>query len=107
MSQGSMVIKDGVRVVQGTPDAPLRGPALFLQIRRVVASGQPPRMTASLSTARPSSAGYVIKDLIDDMELGPKEALEKAIAIAKRGGVEEIYVNADLSKLPRRASASG
>ncbi|HEX6995287.1 MAG TPA: hypothetical protein VF339_14200 [Gammaproteobacteria bacterium] len=107
MSQGSMVIKDGVRVVQGTPDAPLKGPALFLRIRRVADSGRPPRMTASLATARPGPAGYVIKDLIDDMELGPKEALEKAIAIAKRGGVAEIYVNADLSKLPGRIAASG
>lgn len=107
MSQGSIVIKDGVRVVQGTPEAPLRGPALFLKIRRVTDSGRPPRMKASLATARPSRAGYVIKDLIDDMELGPKEALEKAIAIAKRGGVAEIYVNADLSKLPGPASASG
>lgn len=103
MSQGSMVMKEGVRVVQGTPDAPLRGPALFLRIRRVAVPGKPPRTTASLSTARPGHAGYVIKTLIDDMELGPKEALEKAIAIAKRGDVAEVYINADLSKLPGAA----
>src|SRR5690606_35208579 len=107
MSQGSMVMKEGVRVVQGTPEAPLRGPALFLRIRRIAVPGKPPRTTASLATARPGHAGYVIKDLIDDMELEPKEALAKAIAIAKRGGVEEIYVNADLTKLPGRRAASG
>lgn len=109
MSQGSMVIKEGVRVVQGTPDAPLQGPALFLKIRRIPVPGKPPRTTASLATARLGYAGYVIKDLIEDMELEPKEALAKAIAIAKRGGVGEIYVNADLSKLPglKPASARG
>ena len=106
MSQGSIVIKDGVRVAHGTPEAPLRGPALFLTIHRVADAGRPPRMKASLASARPTRTGYVIKDLIDDMELGPQEALEKAVAIAKRGGVAEVYVNADLSKLPGPGSAS-
>src|SRR5690606_9016993 len=75
MSQGSMVIREGVRVVQGTPAAPLEGPALFLKFRRVVVAGKPTRMKATLSSARPNHNGYVIKDLIEDMELGPKEAL--------------------------------
>ena len=87
-----------------TPSAPLRGPALFLRIRRIPVAGKSPRTTASLATARPGSQGYVIKHLIDDMELEPKQALEKAIAIAKRGGVDEIYVNADLTKLPDRGA---
>jgi hypothetical protein len=102
-----MVIKDGVRIVQGTPAAPLTGPALFLNLLRVSAPGRPPRTTASLAMARPRRSGYVIKELIPDLELNPKEALDKAIAIAKRGDVPEIYLNADLSKLPlpQRASA--
>jgi hypothetical protein len=104
MSQDSMVIKEGVRIVKGTPSAPLESPALFLRIRRVPVAGKPSRTTASLATARPASQGYVIKQLIDDMELEPKQALEKAIAIAKRGGVDQIYVNADLTKLPNRGA---
>ena len=100
MSQASMVIKEGVRIFRGTPSAPLRGPALFLRIRRLSAAGKPSRTAASLATARPGPQGYVVKQLIDDMELEPQQALEKAIAIAKRGGVEEIYVNADMTKLP-------
>ena len=102
-----MVIKEGVRIIRGTPSAPLQRQALFLRIRRIPVPGKPSRTTASLATARPVPQGYVIKDLIDDMELEPKEALEKAIAIAKRGGVEEIYVNADLRKLPGRRAAAG
>jgi hypothetical protein len=50
--------------------------------------------------ARPNSSGYVIKELIPDMELEPQEALDKAVAIAKRGEVLEIYINADLNQLP-------
>src|SRR5690606_1162721 len=102
MSQDSVVMKDGVRIVRGTPSAPLQGPALFLRILRVPIAGKPPRTVASLATARPGPQGYVIKQLIDDMELEPKRALEKAVAIAKRGGVDEIYINADLTKLPSR-----
>jgi hypothetical protein len=54
--------------------------------------------------ARPSAKGYVIKELIPDMELAPQAALDKAVAIAKRGEVAEIYVNADLEQLPRTAA---
>jgi hypothetical protein len=54
--------------------------------------------------ARPNSGGYVIKELIPDMELEPQEALDKAVAIAKRGEVREIYINADLNRLPSVAA---
>ncbi|HEX7080527.1 MAG TPA: hypothetical protein VF329_05895 [Gammaproteobacteria bacterium] len=101
MPQGSMVMKDGVRVIQGTPTSPLKGPALFLRLWRVAPPGEKPRTLASLAMARPARTGYIVKDLIADMELGPKEALDKAVAIAKRGDVSEVYVNADLSKLPK------
>lgn len=102
-----VMVKEGVRVVQGTPTAPLQRPALFLRLRRIAVPGQQPRTTASLTTARPGAAGYVIKVLIDDMELAPKDALDKAVAIAKRGGVGEIYINADLAKLPSALAAAG
>jgi hypothetical protein len=42
------------------------------------------------------------------MELGPQAALDKAIAIAKRGDVAVVYLNADLDKIPKQAAtASG
>lgn len=101
-----MVIKEGVRIVQGTPAAPLQKPALFLSVRRHTAPGTPARTTASLSMARPGRSGYVIKELLADLELDPKAAVEKAVAIAKRGDVEVIYLNADLSKLPLMTAAA-
>jgi len=100
MPQGSIVNRDGVRVIQGTPTSPLQAPTLFLRLWRIAPPGEKPRTLAALAMARPARSGYVVKDLIADMELGPKEALDKAVAIAKRGDVAEIYVNADLSKLP-------
>jgi len=106
MSRASTVIKEGVRIIQGTPAAPLQKPTLFLSVRRHSVPGQPTRTTASLSMARPGRAGYVIKELIADLELDPKAAVEKAVAIARRGDVEEIYLNADLSKLPFVKSAA-
>jgi hypothetical protein len=108
MSRGSKVRKSGVRVIQGTPTAPLQRPTLFLRLWRSVSADGPARTLASLSMARPGQDGYVVKPLLSDMELGPKEALEKAVAIAKRGDVAEVYVNADMSKLPggRLAEAS-
>ena len=54
--------------------------------------------------ARPGPQGYVVKELIPDMDLEPQAALDKAVAIAKRGGVGEIYLNADLARLPRTAT---
>ena len=100
MPQGSKVTKDGVRVIQGTPTAPLQRPALFLRLWRVAPPNGPPRTLAALAMARRTHEGYVIKNLIADMELEPKEAVDKAVAIARRGDVAEVYVNPDLSKLP-------
>ena len=103
MPQGSIVNRDGVRVIQGTPTSPLQAPTLFLRLWRIAPPGEKPRTLAALAMARPARSGYVVKDLIADMELGPKEALDKAVAIAKRGDVAEVYVNADLAKLPRHS----
>ena len=100
MSQGSSVVKEGVRIVQGTPTKALQGPTLFLRLLRVNSPGKEQRTIASLAMARPHGRDYVIKELIPDMELDPKAALDKAIAIAKRGDVEELYLNADLEALP-------
>jgi hypothetical protein len=99
-------MKDGVRVVQGTPQAPLHRPTLFLRVVRIAEPGKKPRTLASLSMARPGPGGYVVKELIGDMDLTPSAALEKAVAIARRGEVGEIYVNADLTKLPRAAAVA-
>jgi len=101
MPQRSKVVKDGVRIIQGTPQAPLIRSTLFLSMRRVTRPGEPARTRAALSMARPGPQGYVVKELIPDMDLEPQAALDKAIAIAKRGEVAEIYLNADLDRLPR------
>jgi hypothetical protein len=74
---------------------------LFLRMWRISKPGEPVRTRASLSMARPGRQGYVVKELIPDMELEPQAALDKAVAIAKRGEVIEVYVNADLDRLPR------
>ncbi|HEU4617994.1 MAG TPA: hypothetical protein VFV10_08125 [Gammaproteobacteria bacterium] len=106
MPKGSSVVKDGVRVIQGTPQAPLQRPTLFLRVLRIAEPGKKPHTVASLSMARPGPAGYVIKELIGDMDVTPSAALDKAVAIARRGDVEEIYLNADLAKLPRAAAVA-
>ena len=54
---------------------------------------------------RPGAGDYVIKELIPDMELDAKAALEKAVAIAKRGDASVVYLNADLAKIPRARAA--
>ena len=105
MPEGSTLVRDGVRVIQGTPKAPLMRPTLFLRMLRVTSPDKPQRTIASLSMARPGSGAYVIKELIPDMELDPRQALDKAVAIAKRGEVSELYLNADLEKLPTMAIA--
>lgn len=106
MAQRSAV-REGVRILQGTPDRPLDRPTLFLRIWKVESPGKPATTLAALAMARPSRTGYVIKDLIPELESEPKAALDKAIAIARRGDVAEIYLNADLGKLPRLPLASG
>ena len=100
MAKSGKIVKDGVNVIQGTPTEPVGRATLFLRMWRVTAAGKAERTLASLYMVRPSRGEYVIKELIPDMELGPQAALEKAIAIAKRGDVADVYVNADLSKLP-------
>ena len=103
--QGSKAVKDGVQVIQGTPKAPITAPTLFLRLWRV-AEGKQTRTRATLFMVRPGPGDYVIKELIPDMELDAQAALDKAIAIAKRGDVGELYLNADLNMLPGRALAA-
>jgi hypothetical protein len=100
MAQGSTLVRDGIRIIEGTPTAPLNGSTLFLSVWRVSKPGEEVQTRAALSMARPGPRGYVIKELIPDMELNPQAALDKAVAIAKRGEVPEIYLNADLTRLP-------
>jgi hypothetical protein len=105
MSQkGSKAVKDGIEVIQGTPTAPLTAPTLFLRLARVM-DGKQERTRASLFLVRPGVSGYVVKELIPDMELDPKAALDKAVAIAKRGDASVLYLNADLDKIPKQRNA--
>jgi hypothetical protein len=99
MPTGSMLLRQGVRVVQGTPNHPLLAPTLFLKIWKYAPPGRASRTMAALSFGRPSGGSYLFKDLIPEMELSPTAAIDKAVAIAQRGGVEEIYVNADIARL--------
>jgi hypothetical protein len=103
--QGSKAVKDGVQVIQGTPTAPITAPTLFLRLWRV-GEGKQARTRATLFMVRPGRADYVIKELIPDMELDAQAALEKAIAIAKRGDAAVVYLNADLARLPKARSAA-
>lgn len=98
--KGTKAVKDGVQVIQGTPTAPITSPTLFLRIWRVT-EGKQVRTRATLFMVRPGRGDYVIKELIPDMELDPKAALEKAVAIAKRGDASVVYLNADLAKIPQ------
>jgi len=98
--QGKTLVKDGVQVIQGTPTAPITRPTLFLRLWRV-AEGKEQRTRATLFMVRLGSGDYVIKELIPDMELDAQAALDKAIAIAKRGDASVVYLNADLNKIPR------
>jgi hypothetical protein len=101
--QGSRTVKGGVKVIQGTPTAPITSPTLFLRLWRVK-EGKEVRTRATLFMVRPGPGDYVIKELIPDMELEPKAALEKAVAIAKRGDAAVVYLNADLARIPRARS---
>ncbi len=99
--KGSKVVKDGVEIVEGTPTAPITQTTLFLRLWRVGKQAKGERTLASLYMVRPGPNDYVIKELIPDMELGPQAALDKAIAIAKRGDASVVYLNADLTKIPK------
>jgi hypothetical protein len=106
--QGSKLVRDGVQVIQGTPTDPITRAVLFLKLWRVQPPGKAERTLASLYMVRPGRTEYVVKELIPDMELGPAAALDKAVAIAKRGDVATVYLNADIAKLPKfRAAANG
>lgn len=106
--QGSKLVKDGVQVIQGTPKEPITRATLFLRLWRAPGPKKTEVTRATLSMVRPGRTGYVVKELIPDMELGPQAALDKAIAIAKRGDVATIYLNADLARLPKqRLAAAG
>jgi hypothetical protein len=98
--QGSKAVKDGVQVIQGTPQEPITRPTLFLRLWRVT-EGKQARTRATLFMVRPGQSDYVIKELIPDMELDPQAALDKAVAIAKRGDATVVYLNADLAKIPK------
>lgn len=104
--KGSKVVKDGVEVIEGTPTEPITRTTLFLRLWRVAKDGKDARTLASLYMVRPGPSDYVIKELIPDMELGPQAALEKAIAIARRGDASVVYLNADLTKLPKARARS-
>jgi hypothetical protein len=99
--QGTKAVKDGIQVIQGTPTAPLTGPTLFLRLWRVQ-EGKEERTRASLFLVRPGAADYIVKELIPDMELEAQAALDKAVAIAKRGDASVLYLNADLSRIPKQ-----
>jgi hypothetical protein len=99
--QGTKAIRDGVQVIQGTPTAPLTGPTLFLRLWRVK-EGKQERTRASLFLVRPGTGDYVVKELIPDMELDAQAALDKAVAIAKRGDASVLYLNADLDRIPKQ-----
>jgi hypothetical protein len=106
--QGSKVVKDGVQVIQGTPTEPITRATLFLRLWRVQGPKKTELTRAALFMVRPGRGEYVIKELIPDMELGPQAAVDKAIAIAKRGDVSTVYLNADLNALPKpRLAAAG
>lgn len=99
--QGTKAVKDGIQVIQGTPTAPLTGPTLFLRLWRVQ-EGQEERTRASLFLVRPGAGDYIVKELIPDMELEAQAALDKAVAIAKRGDASVLYLNADLARIPKQ-----
>jgi hypothetical protein len=104
-NKGSKAVKDGVQVIQGTPTAPLASPTLFLRLWRVN-EGREVRTRATLFMVRPGLTDYVVKELIPDMELEARAALDKAVAIAKRGGASVVYLNADLAKIPKARLAA-
>ena len=98
--QGAKAVREGVQVIQGTPTEPITRPTLFLRLLKI-SDGKRERTRATLYMVRPGGGAYVIKELIPDLELEPQAALTKTIAIAKRGEVDVVYLNAELEKIPR------
>ena len=103
--KGATAVRDGVQVIQGTPTAPITRATLFLRLLRV-GEGKNVRTRATLFMVRPGPTDYVVKELIPDLDLDPQAALEKTIAIAKRGEVGVVYLNADLERIPKRRPAA-
>jgi hypothetical protein len=103
--QGAKAVRDGVQVIQGTPAEPISRPTLFLRLLRVT-DGKREHTRATLYMVRPGPGAYVVKELIPDLELDPQAALAKTVAIAKRGDVGTVYLNADLDKIPKRRNAA-
>jgi hypothetical protein len=101
---GSKAVKDGVQVIQGTPKEPITSTTLFLRLWKVT-EGKQTRTRATLFMVRPGPVDYVVKELIPDMELDAQGALDKAIAIAKRGDASVVYLNADLARIPKARTA--
>ena len=81
-----------------------RAPTLFLRLWRVT-EGKRMRTRATLFMVRPGVGDYVIKELIPDMELDAQAALDKAVAIAKRGDTAVVYLNADIARIPKSRSS--
>ena len=103
--KGATAVRDGVQVIQGTPTAPITRSTLFLRLVRV-GEGKTARTRATLFMVRPGPVDYVIKELIPDLDLDPQAALEKTVAIAKRGEVTVVYLNADLARIPKLKSVA-
>ena len=99
--QGKTAVRDGVQVIQGTPTAPITRPTLFLRLWRVAEGKDAANPSPRCSWFGPDPANTSIKELIPDMELDAQAALEKAVAIAKRGDASDVYLNADLDKIPK------
>lgn len=106
MSIRNKLLNSGIKVFKGNPASPLAEPALFLSIRPSARDGFAENVIASLSSVRPGVGGYSVKELIADMELGPRPAMEKAIDIAIRGEIRLIFMNADLQNLPQEIPRS-
>jgi hypothetical protein len=103
--KGATAVRDGVQVIQGTPGEAITRPTLFLRLLRV-GEGKQARTRATLFMVRPGPTDYVVKELIPDLDLDPQAALDKTIAIAKRGEVGVVYLNADLERIPKRRTAA-
>lgn len=100
MPRIAKVLRGGIEVVNGTPLEPVMRPTLFLKLwRRKLPNGEK-RFFASLSMVRPSRNEYVVKELLAETEMEPDAAVDKAVAIALRGDVSTVYLNADLTRLP-------
>ena len=81
--------------------------ALLLYGQKSWAAGPDPQLELTqFAYSELFNEPHIIKDLIPELTCQPKEALDKAVAIANRGDVSEVYVNADMEKLPRLGFAA-